>query len=333
MTQPLTVHLRAAGGATYDLAMPVPVVAKFPDANTTGDLYTNGNRDPYDNRYGKIVDGRLTITTNGAVLDSLDIPAWIDNKAQDVQITRNLLHPTVAPPTNVGVVTNRSGKRCLVQGNTLRPDVSCVWFTAVIGSNFEMRENDASHCVDLVGTYSTLHDGREYDLATIVDWNWLHDNVYISPDPNHKNDSVPHTHSDGWQHQDGFNVRFTRNRVENFIDPVFSPDILRDSAHKNLLGGYNLHFPSLTGNACIQITNLLGPVGDLFIDGNFFNGGGYSINVGPGTYARFGQISNNRFGRGLVYPQSAIGIPKLATADIFGNVWDDTGLPVSMSRS
>lgn len=319
-------------GTDYAPTTALELPGAFADAAHTGpgDL----EHRPYDNRYGPIINGRLLLSVPGAVLDGFDIPAWVELAAQEITLTRNVIHPSYAP-TNVGVVTSRNPKvtGAVIEQNTLRPDVASVWFTGVIGHDFTAFANDVSHCVDGFGTYRTDLPG-DVDLNTAIDFNTVHDLVFKSPDlANHPKDQpVSAVHADGWQHQRGFNVRFTRNRVDAFIDPDFSPDILRDAAHPNGQGGFNKHFPGRQANSCIQITNGLGSVGDLAIVGNYLDGGGYAINVGPGVYLGLGVISGNHFGRGMTYPASAIGLPKGAVATLSGNIWHDTLAPASVNR-
>lgn len=78
-------------------------------------------------------------------------------------------------------------------------------------------------------------------------------------------------------------------------------------------------------NAAIQFGSLLGPIDDVLVEGNFMNGGNYTINAGKleggsvvfrdnrfGRDARYGIVSS---GPGLVWEKS--------------NVFDDTGEPAS----
>lgn len=67
-------------------------------------------------------------------------------------------------------------------------------------------------------------------------------------------------------------------------------------------------------NAC-----WLGPGADVRIDGNWLNGGNYTIYCGPGIH-----LTANRFGRDYRYGPVTGTCPTNT-----GNVWDDTGQPLS----
>lgn len=71
-----------------------------------------------------------------------------------------------------------------------------------------------------------------------------------------------------------------------------------------------------------------GSISNVVIDGNWINGGVYSINVndkGKGHGDPSGVVvSNNRFGRDALYGLLNISSP----VSLVGNVWDDTGEPI-----
>lgn len=104
------------------------------------------------------------------------------------------------------------------------------------------------------------------------------------------------SHADGVQVSSGTNVSITGN---NFDMPGEDPK-------------YN-------NSQIFMIKPDAGPIKGLRIEGNWLNGGGYSVNMaGESSDVH---IRNNRFGREFNYgPWKLSGNPELC-----GNVWDDTG--------
>lgn len=118
--------------------------------------------------------------------------------------------------------------------------------------------------------------------------------------------SISGSHSDGVQMVGGSNVTIRRNHF--------------DMPHDE---------PGFT-NSQVMIIQTHGPIDGVIIDGNWINGGGYSVQItdkGVGYgYPRGVEVTNNRFGREYQYGPLRF---KDGTPDVVaGNVWDDTGAPI-----
>ncbi len=132
-------------------------------------------------------------------------------------------------------------------------------------------------------------------------------NVVIEDCYVHHLGSIATSHADGVQQVNGSNVTIRGN---NFDMPHDEP-------------GYN-------NSICVIIQTGNGPVSNVTIDGNWINGGGYSVHVsdkGNGYgYPTNAKVTNNRFGRDYQFGPMTFkgGRPDVVS----GNVWDDTGLPI-----
>jgi hypothetical protein len=110
-------------------------------------------------------------------------------------------------------------------------------------------------------------------------------------------------HADGVQIMSGSNISITGNNFDMPID-----------------------VPGTSSNSAVFIRTAFGPIDNVTVDGNWMNGGNYtvySVNY-LGDIPTNVSITNNRFGRDYRY-----GILDLeGTVTLSGNVWDDTGLPI-----
>ena len=77
-----------------------------------------------------------------------------------------------------------------------------------------------------------------------------------------------------------------------------------------------------------------GTISDLTIEGNYLDGGGATVNFGSTGAPKTGLVvRNNRFGPNRRNPGMAIiRNPTASPLTESGNVWDETGLPVTITR-
>ena len=75
--------------------------------------------------------------------------------------------------------------------------------------------------------------------------------------------------------------------------------------------------------SCILLGEEMGPMDNAVIDGNWLDGGNYTIYIGFGTTNPNATVRNNRFGRNYVY--GLLSANPLAGVTWTSNVWDDTG--------
>jgi hypothetical protein len=134
-------------------------------------------------------------------------------------------------------------------------------------------------------------DGPRMGSATVVEDSWIHGLVEGGG-----------SHNDGIQSTGGRGIVIRRNRIEN--------------PHRQ--------------TSCILLGADLGDISDALVEGNYLNGGNYSIYAGsdPGHSASNIRIVNNRFGPDFVFGPVSLGPGSITWT---GNVMDATGKVVSRS--
>ena len=140
-------------------------------------------------------------------------------------------------------------------------------------------------------------DGIKAEGNVLVEGCWIH---HLGMNPG--------AHADGDQTRNGSNIVFRGNNID-------MPE-------------------GLTGfrtNAAFIIQDETGPVSNFLIEGNWLNGGNYTIMLANEQYGGPSNITilNNRFGRDYRYGTLTLdGLSVVAS----GNVWDDTGAPMSWNN-
>lgn len=147
-------------------------------------------------------------------------------------------------------------------------------------------------------------DGIKLYNSATISYNYIHDLTQWASDPVGQGGGA--SHNDGIQMLAGSNVTIAHNTDK----------------------------PQKAVNSAIQVTQDSGSVSNLHIDGNWFDGGGCTVNLASNNKA-IGPIylTNNRFGRNLQYA----GCPVVTYAPVAltqnsNNVWDDTGQTIPITQ-
>lgn len=240
--------------------------------------------------------GSITITEADYVLEGLDIHGYVSIKAPNVTIKRCIIRggaPATQGQNALLNITAANAGGYLVEDVTLIPDYPNVRQNGIyVNKAGRFRRIDLSGTVDGIVAYG---NGVE-----VLD-SYLHDFVTYPSDP--AQGGKP-SHSDGIQVQAG--------------------------------QGVTIRGTTITGanNAAVMVTQDAGTVSNLTIEGNYFDGGGCSVNFGSQGAPKTGLVvRNNRFGRSQrVSGCAIIRNPVASPLTESGNVWDDSGLPVSVTR-
>ncbi|MDP6938105.1 MAG: LamG domain-containing protein [Planctomycetota bacterium] len=140
------------------------------------------------------------------------------------------------------------------------------------------------------------HDAIKSRSNSLVESCWLH-HVGLTPG----------AHADGNQTRVGSNITFRGNFFDMPID---------------IGGGYKSNSNSINQAELGDVTNLV-------MDGNWFNGGNYTVYfAAKGKYGDYKvtncQLINNRFGRDYRFNTLRV-VGEVTNLLVDGNVWDDTG--------
>ena len=173
-------------------------------------------------------------------------------------------------------------------------------YTGTVMEDGEIHNVDSSALIGRNFTARRLNihhsggDGIKAEGNVLVEGCWIH---HLGMNPG--------AHADGNQTRNGSNIVFRGNNID-------MPE-------------------GLTGfrtNAAFIIQDETGPVSNFLIEGNWLNGGNYTIMLANEQYGGPSNITilNNRFGRDYRYGTLTLdGLSVVAS----GNVWDDTGAPMS----
>ena len=242
-----------------------------------------------------VYNGDMTITTAGTVIDGLDIRGYVVVKAPNVTIKRSVIRGGAAPTVGKGLLS-------IVQAgasNFLVEDVT------VVPTNPNPYINGIN--VNQAGTFRRVNISGSVDGIMIygsgvnVVNSYIHDLTHFTSDPNWGGGP---SHDDSIQIQGGTGIKITNNTLK---------------------GAYN---------SAVMITQDAGITKDLWINNNWIDGGGCSLNYGSnGAYKTGMQANNNRFGRAQRVAGCAI-IHNAAMSDLVptGNVWDDNGQPAGIKK-
>jgi hypothetical protein len=239
-------------------------------------------------------DGNITITKAGTVLQDLDVHGFVIVEASNVTIERSIVRGGISH-FDTALVKVVSGTNVLVEDSELVPEYPSVQIDGIRGANYTaLRDN-------IHGTT----DGSKVtgDNVTISD-SYVHDLPFWAHDPDQHGNPA---HNDG---------------VEIFVG-------------KNLHITDNAFYIATYGNSAMQVNQNLGTVTDLHFTGNYADGGHCTVNLVniPRSSMTGIQVDDNRFGRDTSIANCAIFAEYGVTLTDVNDVWDDTGLPVTLRRA
>lgn len=237
----------------------------------------------------RVHEGDLTITRAGTVIDGLDIHGFVVIKAPRVTIRRSIIRGSdTAPAASRGLLAITSPSA----RRYLVEDVTLrPQVTSANIDGIKVNQPGTLRRLDLSGSIDGI---VVYGNGVRVERSYLHDFTHLQSDP-HQNGGP--SHDDAIQVQAG-----TDNRIV-----------------ANTLGG--------AYNAAVMVTQDAGRTRNLWINRNWIDGGGCSINYkSNGPYKRGMRANNNLFGPDTRVPGCAI-IHNASRSDLVprGNVWEGTG--------
>lgn len=240
-------------------------------------------------------NGDLTITTAGTVIDGMDIRGYVAIKAPNVTIKRSIIRGGAAATVNRALLAaTQSGA-----GNFLIEDVTIKPDNPSPYINgINVNQSGTIRRADISGSVDGI---MIYGSGVRVESSYLHDFAHYASDPNWNGGP---SHDDAIQVQAGTGVQIIGN---------------------TLTGAYN---------AAVMVTQDAGVTKDLWINENWIDYGGCSINYGSnGAYKTGMQANNNRFGRMQRNANCAI-IHNATKSDLVptGNVWEDIGQPATIKK-
>ncbi|MFI5623837.1 right-handed parallel beta-helix repeat-containing protein [Nocardioides sp. NPDC051685] len=240
----------------------------------------------------RVHNGDLVIRTPGEVVDGLEVHGRISVEAPNVTI-RNTLVIVPTGSETAGISNNNgNGAGMLVSNVEVMAENAAPGVNGVVGHDFTLESSEIHHVTDQVHITGS---------NVIVRDNWLHDNYHFENDPYQDGGA---SHDDSIQIIGGSNITIADNRFT---------------------GAYN---------AGVMITQSIGDVSDVTIRDNLLGGGGCTVNIAEKSRGpiRGTEIHDNRFLSDQRVDGCAIIHPSSTKVNHSGNVWDDTGRPVTLTR-
>lgn len=267
--------------------------------------------------------GDMVVTTDGTVIDSLDVYGFIKVRAANVTIKNCRVRGSGPGTSNTGLIdcNHQAVQNTLIEDCLLVPDYPSVWLDGVIGKEYTARRCNVYNTVDGFGVYNAQNWAGACNVT--IESNFIHDLTYFSMDPNHANGP---SHNDGIQVQGGSNVNILGNNILMFY-----------SRKKG-----TLDYSSRAGGNGILIGANLAPVTGSRLEGNWLNGGidGMYILRGKSDSMQFGSVANNRFGHdqyafsnGTSTYQIRVQSGVTFDNELTSNYWQITNLPLEVSRT
>lgn len=239
-------------------------------------------------------NGDITITKAGTVLKDLDIHGFVVVEASNVTIESSIVRGGVSHG-DTALVKVVSGTNVLVEDSELVPEYTSVQIDGIRGANYTALR------LNIHGT----NDASKItgDNVTISN-SYIHDLPFFPHDPDQGGNPA---HNDGVEVFVGKNLHITNNAFD--------------------MTSYN--------NSAMQVKQNLGTVTDLHFTGNYAEGGNCTVNLVnlPKPSMTGIQVDNNRFGRNTSTANCAIFAKYAVTLTDVNDVWDDTGLPVTLRRA
>jgi hypothetical protein len=244
------------------------------------------------NKKLRVHRGDLVIRTPGQVVDGLEVHGRISVEAPNVTI-RNTRVIVPTGSENFGISNNNdNGHGMLVSNVEVLAANAAPGVNGVVGHDFTLQSSEIHRVTDQVHITGSN--------VTVRD-NWFHDNYHFESDPYQGGGA---SHDDSIQIIGGGNITIAGNRFT---------------------GAYN---------AGVQITQSISDVNGVTIRDNLLGGGGCTVNIaekGRGP-VRGLVIRDNRFLSDQRVDGCAIIHPSSTKVSHSGNVWDDSGRQVALSR-
>lgn len=236
--------------------------------------------------------GDLIIRTPGKVVDGLEVHGRVSVEAPNVTI-RNTRVIVPTGSETAGISNNNdNGAGMLVSNVEVLAENAAPGVNGVVGHDFTLESSEIHHVTDQVHITGSN--------VTVRD-NWFHDNYHFESDPYQGGGA---SHDDSIQIIGGGNITIASNRFT---------------------GAYN---------AGVQITQSIRDVNGVTIRDNLLGGGGCTVNIAEKGRGPVGGlvIRDNRFLSDQRIDGCAIIHPSSTKVTHSGNVWDDSGRPVALSR-
>jgi len=235
----------ASGGSAVKFQAP-PASGGKPSAGNTG--HTTPKADL------TVVNGNMTITTNGTVVDGRYIKGFLIIRASNVTIRNTLVEGGVASG-NGAIIDIQSGTNILLDHVTVTVANPSVYLDGIWGDNLTGQYLDVSGSVDgmKLGSNSTIKNS------------YIHNMRFFSNDPNQGGGS---THNDAIQILEGTNILLEGNNMVMVASDNASVQITQDFG---TVSNVTIQSNWMDGGGCtVNIAHKSQPLNNVFVYNNRF---------------------------------------------------------------
>jgi len=262
--------------------------------------------------------GTFTVPSGAQSYDSHDFHGQVIVNTSGLKYFRNCgFYGNAAPTSSQGLLTCTSGSAAniVVEDSLFQAETPDQSLDAILGHHFVARRCRVRHCVDGFGVFNTSSPTGA--LGVTIEMCYIADHAFFYPAAGHTDGS----HCDGVQIQGGAGMVLRGNYFTGIIDTSVgdSPwSRVGEAGHR--------------GTSCLMITPNVGAITGMTISKNWFYGGEIGSNAAKATNAgnNLGSWTSNRFGRNQYNTGHTIDIKTGAFYTASGNVYDDTGTPVTI---
>lgn len=241
-----------------------------------------------------VVNGDMTVTTDGTVINGVDLHGYLSIKADNVTVINSVIRGgATATSTKAVIMAWWGAKNLTVTNSTLVAEHPSLHIDGLSGSGFTATNLDIHGVVDAVKVI-----GGNVTLRS----SYLHDAIHSDNDPNQ---SDGQTHDDGIQIEGGSNILIDSNVITGFHNAAVMVTQNYAATHDVTLRGNNF-----SGGSCqVNVTSA-------------GSGGG-----GKAIY-NFG-IATNGFGPGNYGTTCPMRLPSSSKFSVSSNFWTATGTPAN----
>jgi len=262
---------------------------------------------------GNLVVNGGTVTVKDSIIDG-----FVKVNGGTANLENCEIRMSVKPTTDTWGLYTGTGGTAKLEFCTIHSTNPSIYVAGGVGAkNITVRRCNIYDVMDGIDVYNVTSASGA--LNTIVEGNYIHDLLYLTGETRQP-DGV--THCDGIQFQGGSGGSIVGNYISASASTKYSTaPKFKDGSHPQAL-------------SCLMLTPNVGPISDLVVSKNWFDGGEIDINGGAldRKTGNTGTIAGNRFGRNQYYPGHTIDLDATAQGKfaVTGNVYEDNGATVQI---
>lgn len=301
-------QLAYVNGTLYQISSLPPSGSYMPTDDNTG----------LPRGYGALTERKGTIVLDkpGEVLSGVHVTGRVIVRAPDVTILDSIIESPAKVSSSTGVIDALDSrvKNLLIQDTSLSSQVYDPLIDGIIGHDYHALRVRVKNTTDGFGAFNPTN--KTANLGVTIEASYA-DQLNFGPSPEHSDS----THNDGVQIQGSGGVKILGSRLESSVGPLSTGK----SPYGSVTTGSGVSITPNVSSITYPVEVALSYIGGGQRGLAAINNGAYV--VAPGVLG----VHNNRFIHDS-HSGNAIVVQPGITFAASGNVWDNTGLPVTIVR-